>query len=129
MKFVTARELMTTTVITVTPDTPVLEAIDRLVRLGISGMPVVEEDGSLVGIITEYDCIHFAMSGDARDATVREAMNSDVITMPPTAQCPEIANCFARHRIRRVPIVEDGKVVGIVSRRDILRRIMQTYGR
>jgi len=129
MKFVTARDLMTSTVITVTPDTSVIEAMDRLVRLGISGMPVVDEDGALVGIITEYDCMQFALSGEAREAVVSEAMTRDVISFPPDAQCPEIANCFAKHRIRRVPIVEDGKVVGIVSRRDILRQIIKTYGR
>ncbi len=123
----TASELMTRAVVTVRPDTPLLEAVELLVRLGISGLPVVDEADTVVGVITEYDCISFAMSGNARETRVGEAMSEEVISVAPDTPCPAIANIFAARRIRRVPVLEGGKLVGIVSRRDVLRQMMYNY--
>jgi len=120
----TAADIMTSRVVTIGQDARLTDAIRLLLRYHISGLPVLDADGSLLGILSEHDIINYALSGDAETATVAEAMSTPVMTFPPTVSLEEIANCLAEKRLRRVPIVADGKVVGIVSRRDILREML-----
>jgi CBS domain-containing protein len=127
MKSRKARDIMTTTVISVSPDMLLTDVIKLLLRWHISGVPVLDEKGTLLGIITEHDVVNFAFSGDAQDTRVSEAMTKTVITFPPETPVEALVNCCAEKRIRRVPIVEDGRVVGIVSRRDILREMNKIY--
>jgi CBS domain-containing protein len=87
----------------------------------------VDEENRLIGIISEHDVINFVLSGDAADSRVEEAMTTDVVTFAPDTPCPVIANCFAKERLRRVPIVENGRLVGVVSRRDLLRQMLVLY--
>jgi CBS domain-containing protein len=122
-----AAEIMTRTVVTVSPDTPLTKVIELLIRHSISATPVVDDANTLVGIISEIDLINFALSGEAGNSLVSDAMTREVIAFPPDAPCPAIANCFAQKRLRRVPIVENGKLVGLVSRRDILRQMLILY--
>jgi CBS domain-containing protein len=122
-----AAEIMTRTVVTVSPDTPLTKVIELLIRHSISATPVVDDDNNLVGIISEIDLINFALSGEAGNSLVKDAMTTDVIAFSPDTLCPVIANCFAQKRLRRVPIVEDGKLVGLVSRRDVLRQMLLMY--
>ena len=103
------------------------EAIQLLLRWHVSGLPVVDERGLLVGIITEHDIMNFAFSGDAADTTVGEVMTRDTVTFPPDTGLETLVNCFATRRIRRVPITEGGRVIGIVSRREILREMSRIY--
>ena len=123
----TAADIMTRNVISIHPDETLLRAIELLSDNGISGLPVVDRDGNRVGCITEYDILNFAFDGNADTTTVAKAMSTEIICFPPDATLPELVNCFAKHRIRRVPIVENKKVVGIVSRRDILREMRALY--
>jgi CBS domain-containing protein len=125
----TARAIMTGTVITAKEDMILTDAIKLLLRWHISGLPVVDDEGKLVGIITEHDLMNFALSGDAADTRVSEVMTKPVETYAPDTLVAEIINHFAARRIRRVPVVEDGKVVGIISRRDILREMNRIYSR
>ncbi|MBM4142974.1 MAG: CBS domain-containing protein [Lentisphaerae bacterium] len=127
MKTRKARDIMTTTLVTAKKDMLLTECIDLLLRWHISGMPVVDEEGRLLGLMTEHDILNFAFSGDAGDTTVEEGMNRDVVTFTPDTDVEQIVNTFAARRIRRAPIVEGGKVVGIVSRRDILREMKRVY--
>jgi CBS domain-containing protein len=125
----TARDIMTDTVIVAKEDMIVTEAIKLLLRWHISGLPVVDDEGTLMGIITEHDLMNFALSGDAADTRVSEVMTTKVETYSPDTLVVEVLNYFAARRIRRIPIVEDGKVVGIISRRDILRELNRIYSR
>jgi len=127
MKLKKASEVMTHPVVTARPEMYLADAIKLLLRHHISGLPVVGADGRLVGMITEHDMINVAMSGDAEDTTVEETMTREVITFPPDANLATLATCLVGRRIRRVPIVENGAVVGIVSRRDILREVLFLY--
>ena len=129
MKDKTARDVMTQRMITVHENTVLTEAIETLLRYGISGLPVVDDDNNLIGIICEHDLMNFTFSGDAETTRVKEGMTSDVYTFPPEKGLPEIVNAFASRKIRHVPIVENGKLIGIVSRRDILREMLRIYGR
>jgi len=118
---------MTTTLVTAQKDMLLTKCIGLLLRWHISGLPVVDDEGNLVGLLTEHDILNFAFSGDAADTTAEEAMNTEVTTFTADTEVEEIVNTFASQRIRRSPILEDGKVVGIVSRRDILREMGRIY--
>ena len=123
----TARDIMTENVITVKPDVLVTDMIKLFIQWHISGLPVVDSEANLLGIVTEYDIMNFVMSGDATNTTASEVMTKDVQTCPPDTLVSSIINSFALHRIRRVPIVEGRKVVGIVSRRDIVKEMDRIY--
>jgi len=126
----TASDLMTHPVITVRKDMKLTEVIEVLLRWHISGVPVVDEDGGrLVGLISEMDIMNFAFDGHAAEVRVEEAMSTEVIWYPLTATMEELVSSCVQNRIRRIPIVDDGKVVGIVSRRDILREMQHIYSR
>ncbi|UCC59413.1 MAG: CBS domain-containing protein [Dehalococcoidia bacterium] len=125
----TARDIMTSTVITAKEDMLITDVIKLLLRWHISGLPIVDNDGNLVGIITEHDVVNFALSGQAADTVASEVMTKKVVTYSPDTLAVEIINYFAAHRIRRVPVVEGSKVVGIISRRDIVRYMDQMYSR
>src|SRR4051812_45992987 len=148
-----ATDVMTTDVITVPPDTTIQELAALLSERGISGAPVVDADNKLVGIVSEGDLLHRAETGTerpperrrswwldslaserdlARDYvrshthTVRDVMSKDVITVAEATGLDEIANLLESKRIKRVPVVRDGKVVGIVSRANLVRALVAT---
>jgi len=123
----TARDIMTGTVITTKGNILVTDVIKLLLRWHISGVPIVDDNGNLQGIITEHDVVNFAISGQAADTTAAEVMTTDVETYSPDTLLAEVINCFSSRRIRRVPVVEDRKIVGIISRRDIIREMDRIY--
>jgi CBS domain-containing protein len=124
-----AKDLMTQPVVTVRSDSNLIDTIKLLLRHHLSGLPVVNEDGQVQGIITEHDIMYLALSGNAADTCVEEAMTREVVTLPPSADLASLIECLGTRRLRRVPIVHEGKLVGIVSRRDILREMLQMYGK
>lgn len=123
----TVSEIMTFPVVTISSEKSLIEAIRLLLRFHISGLPVVDEGGRLSGILSELDILNFALSGNAGMTSVSEVMSTDTVTFPPDTGIEQAINTFAEKRIRRVPVVSEGKVVGIVSRRDILREILGMY--
>jgi len=139
-----ARDVMTTQVITVGPDTRVPEIAQLLLKHRISAVPVVSAAGRVVGIVSEGDLIRRAETGGERphswwltlmagsEELAREyvkshgmqasdVMSSDVVFVRGDTPVGEIARLIERRRIKRVPVVEDGRLVGIVSRADLLR--------
>lgn len=115
-----AEDIMTREVITTTPQATALEAARTLAEHHISGMPVCDQ-GRLVGILTESD-----LPGvEPGEVTVRELMTTEVITVAPETPVPEIASLLAQHDIKRVPVMAGDRLVGIVSRGDIVRWIAQ----
>lgn len=125
----TVRDIMITPAITVREDILLTDVVKLLIRHHISGVPVVDDEDSLIGIVTEHDIVNFALSGHAPRTRVREVMTTNVETCTPDTLFVDIANDFAARRIRRIPVVEGGKVVGIVSRRDIICEMDRTYSR
>ena len=123
----TVKDIMTQTVITVKEDMILTDVIKLLLRWHISGIPVVDDDNNLLGIITEHDVVNFTISGNAADTKAREVMTKQVETCAPDTLFEQIVNDFASRQIRRVPVVENGKVVGIISRRDIIREMDRIY--
>ncbi|MBN2030031.1 CBS domain-containing protein [bacterium] len=117
-----ARDVMTKNVVTIGSEASLQEAIHMLIDKGISGMPVVDSDGKMIGIISEKDIIHFyTFSRDMHNIKVKEAMTKDVITFSPETNIEQIALAIAEKGFRRAPIVEKDRVIGIISRRDIIR--------
>lgn len=117
------RTIMSTDVVSVRPDTPVREAIELIVTRDITGIPVVNDDGSLVGIVTEKDIL--SLLADARYATgtVERYMTRDVVAFDIEDDFIAICECLTRNHFRRVPILSEGRLVGIVSRADIIQYI------
>jgi CBS-domain-containing membrane protein len=141
-----AADVMNHDVITVKRDDDVAEAVDLLTRYDISAVPVVDDDDKVVGILSEADLIHreeigtekphpwwleavmpasklageFAKSHGRR---VDEVMSHEVVTAAEDTSLGEIAMLLERHRIKRIPIVRDGKLVGIVSRSNLIQAL------
>jgi CBS domain-containing protein len=115
----TAKDIMTTRVVTVKPSTPIADAARLLVRRKISGVPVVDEKDKtkVVGILTEADLL--AAPSGAK--TVAEVMRRRVISVAPDTSLDDIAATLVKRKIKRVPVLDGGKLVGIVSRIDVLR--------
>jgi CBS domain-containing protein len=137
---------MTSPPITVTPDTPVAEIAAILIENRISAVPVLDPSGRIVGIVSEGDLLRRREARTERrrskwlelllDRNVtaaefvkthgrhaRDVMTTDVVTVPPDAALAEIASLLERRRIKRVPVVDGGKLVGIVSRANLLHGI------
>lgn len=119
------REFMDTVVPTLTPDTPIMTAVDFLLRHRVTGAPVVDADGRLLGIITETDLLSLVTGGVAGQppvkATVAEYMSTNVVTVAPSVDIYYVAGIFAKNKFRRLPVVERDRVVGAVTRFDLLR--------
>ena len=141
-----AAEIMTIGVHTVTPDVSVGDAARLLIEQGISGLPVVDDGGQLVGMVTEGDFLRRAETGTQRRRPrwleilvgpgrlaseyvhtharkVADIMTSEVVTVSADAPVQDIVDVMERHRIKRVPVIKDGAVVGIVSRANLVQAL------
>jgi len=142
-----ARELMSHDTATIAPETPLREAAKVLLRHQISAVPVVDTDGTLVGMVSEGDLVgrkkteretrsewwlqrlaegetlntEFLAHLQSPLAVVREVMSSPVIAVDENTEMDEIASLMATHKVKRIPVLHDGKVVGVVRRSDLLR--------
>lgn len=144
-----ARDVMTTEVAAVSPDTPTRQVARLLLERRISAMPVVDASGAPVGMVSEGDLVgrgaseraerrdwwlellaegtrlapSFLEFVKAADRPVREVMATPVVTVSEDTELGAIARLLATHCIKRVPVVRGGRVVGIVSRADLLRAL------
>lgn len=122
----TVEEIMTQDVVTVRPETSVREAIQILLRESISGLPVTGAEGRLVGMITEFAMLAVAYDDRVQDHTVVEHMTAEVITAEPSDTVRRVADLCILNRVRRVPVLREGRIVGLVSRRDVLRALYES---
>jgi CBS domain-containing protein len=122
-----AKEIMSRAISTIRPDQTLLDAMEILICKEVSGLPVVNDNGALIGIITEKDILNFVFSGNLKSTQVKEVMTKEVVSFTPEDDVDTIALAIGQQRFRRVPIVQGDKVVGIVSRRDILRSALQIH--
>jgi CBS domain-containing protein len=123
----TAADFMSTVMVTASEDMPITQIIELMLEHKVSSLPVVDSEMFLQGIITEYDVMNLAFSGEAARTQVGEVMARNVVTFALTDDLETVANTCLQRRIHRGPVVQEGKVVGIISRRDILREILAVY--
>ena len=121
------RDFMDKYVDTLSPDTDIREAVDFMLEKRVTGVLVANSKRQLVGILTEYDCLKLLTMGNAQHdipmGKVKDFMTSDVQTIPSTMDIYYAAGLFVSAKIRRFPVVDNGRIVGAVTRFDILRAV------
>lgn len=149
-----ARDIMTTEVITVSPETSIEDLAKLLENRKIGGVPVVDRDGRLVGIITQSDLVGRARELELPPAinildfhiylqipshlfrrvekmlgtTVGEVMSPQPLTVSPDTPVPRIAALIAREQVHTIPVMEQGKIVGIIGKMDLVRALARESG-
>jgi CBS domain-containing protein len=122
----TAGAIMTPHLVTVRPDASIEEAIELLLRDQISGLPVIDDDDNLVGIITEFALLAVAYDRRVKNHTVSQHMTRELITVEVDDPISRVADLCIVHRVRRVPVMSDGRLVGLIARRDVLRALVES---
>lgn len=124
MKSVKVSDYMARQLVTLRADTSVVEALGLLLDKRISGAPVVDEDGTLIGMLSEVDLMQAFIQDSYYDESagiVGDYMHAPVETVTPDMDIYSLAEQFRKARRRRYPVVKNGKLVGQISRRDVLR--------
>ncbi len=119
-------DYMDTVVHTLKPDDEVVSAVRFLLKHQVTGAPVVNDAGEVVGILTEKDCLQLLSSGHQADfpqGKVEDFMTHKVITVSPGMNVYFVAGMFLNNYMRRFPVIDNGKLVGAITRFDILRAI------
>lgn len=122
-----AREIMSRPAVRVGPNTSVREAIALLIQHGFAALPVVSADDQIVGLFTEGDALRggFGDESSDLDAPVEKLMTTPVESVTMNTEVAQIARSMLHDRLRCVPVVEDGALVGVISRRDLLRPMVR----
>ncbi|MAE71458.1 MAG: hypothetical protein CME06_13450 [Gemmatimonadetes bacterium] len=145
-----ARDVMVKEVISTGPGVPVRVMVNRLAEHNISGMPVIDEEGRVIGVVSEKDVLSVGMSRlreffgaidfyatcerivdrliVQEDIAVGDIMNRDAVCVDEETPITEIAHILVHRNIRRVPVVREGRLVGVVGRADILRKVIRKVG-
>lgn len=124
-----ARDLMSRPVITVGPDTTIRQAVTVLTEKGFAGVPVVDDLGHVIGVFSESDAVHATMSTqdgrDRRDDPVSIAMTHPVEVVTPGTDITTVAERMLTTRLRCLPVAEEGVLIGVIARRDLLRTLVR----
>jgi CBS domain-containing protein len=138
-----AKDIMTHCLVSIAPEAPIRDAIARMISHQVSGMPVIDADGKLIGMVTEGDFLRRPemrteaprrrwlelLLGPGSDATeyarshgrtVQDVMSPSVVTVGKETPLSEVVRLMEDHAIKRIPVIDDGRVVGIVSRADLM---------
>ena len=122
----TAGQIMQKPVLATTMRASARDVAAQLVRNEFSGMPVAERDGTLMGVVTEADILRVLSEGKAMETlTAGDIMTEKPATVDLEAPITEVIQILQEHRILRVPVTERGRLVGIISRSDIIRAVLE----
>jgi CBS domain-containing protein len=130
VKGMRVRDIMVTKPVVFTSDTDLLDAVSTLVDRHITGAPVVDARGNLVGLLTERDFLRAALVAGyhgERGGCVGDYMSRDVEAVNADDSLLDVATRFIEKKRRRYPVIEDNRVVGVVVRRDVLRAVMRAF--
>jgi CBS domain-containing protein len=124
------KDHMVTQVMTLHPDMEILRASHILIGADVSGAPVLDRHGRLVGILTERDCLQVVLHAGYHGqpgGLVRDYMTRDPVSVTPEDTILELAERFIKERYRRYPVLDGGRLVGVISRRDVMRAMGAHY--
>ncbi len=118
---VCAKDIMSAEIITITKDATMKHVIQLLVTRGITGLPVVSDDMELLGIVTEKDVLKALYNRDVQVNSVADLMTGDIVSFDENDDLIKVFKGLVENNFRRVPILSQGKLVGIISRTDIIK--------
>lgn len=116
-----ARQLMTTRVAVTTAHTTLAEAARELGRLEVSGLPVVDDNGQVIGIVTETDLLHALLEDQSVETSVGTIMTSPVVTVDEFTPADTVARLLRTHRVHHLPVTRQGVVVGLITPQEVIR--------
>lgn len=121
-----AKDIMTNNVATTARDTNIYQAVKTMVDKNITGLPVLNDDGSLAGVITEKDALSllYDIEND-NQGNVEDYMSKGIVSFNENDSLIDITDCLIKNNFRRVPIMSKGKLAGIISRKDIIAYILK----
>jgi CBS domain-containing protein len=125
--FLLAKHVMTPGLLTVRRNTPVYMAMEIIATGDITGLPVVDDSNKLLGVVSEKDLLKLLYEPAAKPGLVQDYMTRDVVGFDWDDSLFEICHCLINNNFRRVPILEKGRLTGIISRRDIITYIMENH--
>lgn len=115
---------MSTSVVAIGPADPAAHAADVLIEQNLTGLPVVDPDGHVIGIVSDLDLIRALRHGaDLWETTVAEVMDARPLFVEPQTDLATVVDLMEEWRVRRLPVCEAGRVVGVISRGDVLRAL------
>lgn len=130
LRSVFVKDHMTQDVFTLDPEMEILRAVNELISNDISGAPVIDKHGRLVGVLSERDCMRVAMQGNYYGTPVglvKDFMSDNPQWIGPEQSVLTLADLFISGRFHRYPVVDDGCLVGVISRRDVMRAMAELY--
>ena len=125
------KDYMSKDVVTVTPQTDIMETVGLLVARDVTALPVVDDQGNLVGIISERDCLQMALQASyygEKGGKVGDFMSAGAETVHAEDSILDVAKLFVAKPYKRYPVLLDNKLVGIISRRDLMRALLRLWG-
>lgn len=129
-KTVKVRHYMATELVTLRPETEILRAVHTLLKHDIAAAPVVDNTGNMVGILTERDCIRVVLGAGYHSefgGLVAEYMSQDVQTVGAEDSIVDVAKLFYGQRFHRYPVMENDRLIGFLSRRDVMRALEKLW--
>ena len=130
LRSVFVKDHMSKNVVTLDPEMEILQAVHKLIERDISGAPVLDRHGRLVGVLTERDCMQVVMQGDYHGTPaglVKDFMSSNPQWVGPEQSILTLADLFINGRFHRYPVVDNGRLVGVISRRDVMKAMGKHY--
>jgi predicted transcriptional regulator len=123
------KDIMNADIVAVAPDDTIDRAISLLVEHGVSGLPVADEDGCLVGVLSEFDLLELICDCHVEKDRVSDYMSSEVRKVDEDTSWVEVADIFRLNHMRRLPVTQGNKLVGIITRHDLMRAIQEARKR
>lgn len=120
------KDVMTKSIICARPEMPIYDAVRLLAGRSITGMPVVDNELNLVGVLSEKDILSMLYdTEDSEDQTVSDYMTTGVVSYDVNSSLIDLCDCLTEQTFRRVFVTEDGKLAGVASRSDVIRAILK----
>jgi len=126
----TVREYMTRNLVVFTPETDIFGAIRQLIENKITGAPVVDASGQLLGLFSELDCMRVVASAsyfEEMPGKVQDIMTTEIEAVQGNTSIVDLADMFARSNLRQLPVLENGQLAGVISRVDVLKALVKHW--